>query len=101
MRFTETQNYAGFCEEAKMKTLVEIDSDGVTVWVNGASWLLGRFGRQGIDIHRAVGEQQECGECLFCTHKPTTREDWDVFVTKMSELHGIRVPQRHMPRRFR
>lgn len=78
-----------------------VESDGVTVWVNGPTSLLGRFGRLGIDIHQPLDEQKTKGECLFCTHGPTTKEDWDLFVVKMKEYFGIRVPRHVMPTRFR
>jgi hypothetical protein len=80
----------------------EISTDGRTVWVNSAV-CLGRFGRLGIDVHKDITEQmaRTGTECLFCTHTPTTRADWDLFVVKMKELHGVIVPQKYMPRRFR
>lgn len=78
----------------------EIITDGRTVWVN--TWCcIGRFGFAGIDIHREPGEAQTKGECLYCTHEPTTRTDWDTFVQKMKELHGVEVPQQFMPDRFK
>jgi hypothetical protein len=55
----------------------------------------------GIDVHRPMDEQQEKGECLYCTHEPVTRADWDVFVAKMKEHLGITVPKRYLPKRFR
>lgn len=79
----------------------EIHDDGKTVWVNGVYGLLGRFGVNGIDIHRPMNEQMERGEYLHYTYGPTTRNDWDVFVTKMAEHFGIHVPDEHMPIRFR
>jgi len=79
----------------------DIVSDGVTVWVNGAMGLLGRFGRNGIDIHRPLAAQAEHGECLFCTNTPTTAVDWDVFVSKMQELHGVKVHGKYIPTRFK
>lgn len=79
----------------------EIHSDGVTVWVNSEDGLIGRFGRHGIDIHRVLCQQSSAGECLYCTHAKTTSEDWDTFVAKMLELYGVRVPEKHKPRRFR
>ena len=78
-----------------------IHTDDTTVWVNGAGGLLGRFGVQGIDVHRPMDEQTERGECLHCTHGPTTRQDWDVFVQKMVEHFGIKVSSKYMPQRFR
>lgn len=77
-----------------------VQSDGVTVWVNGPAFCMGRFGRNGIDIHRAPGSQLELGECLFCTHAPTTEEDWETFKTKMNELYGVTVSDKHRPDRF-
>jgi len=78
-----------------------VDSDGITVWVNGEGGLLGRFGKYGIDIHRPVGEQSAYGECLFCTHAETTYMDWRTFCKKMRTIFGVRVAVRHMPKRFR
>lgn len=76
-------------------------TDGITVWVNGGGGLIGRFGRQGVDIHQPMSEQQTHGECLFCTHGPTTPADWDTFVEKMLELHQIKVSAKFKPKRFR
>jgi len=78
----------------------DISTDGRTVWVNSVDGLLGRFGLQGIDIHRPLSEQRTQGECLHCTHGPTTRADWDVFVVKMREHFRIDVPKKYMPKRF-
>jgi hypothetical protein len=80
----------------------DITTDGRTVWVNSAA-CIGRFGMMGIDIHVDIAQQmaRESSECLFCTHTPTTRTDWDTFVQKMKELHNVTVPQKYMPRRFR
>ena len=80
---------------------IETTSDGITVWINGFDGLLGRFGRQGIDIHRNACEQSENGECLYCTHCVTTAEDWPVFVEKMKELHDVVVVEKYRPNRFR
>jgi hypothetical protein len=81
----------------------DITSDGVTVWVNGAYGLLGRFGRFGVDVHRPMSEQGNKGECLHCTHTylGTTLEDWRVFVQKMEEHHGVVVGEQYMPKRFK
>jgi hypothetical protein len=79
-----------------------IETDGVTVWINGPDGLLARFGRNGIDIHNPLSVQQDSGrECLFCTHTPTDHQDWELFVLKMAELHGITVGPELMPDRCR
>lgn len=80
--------------------LSDISTDGITVWVNGATSLLGRFGQRGIDIHRPIEEQESLGECLHCTHGNTTKEDWYIFRDKMFELHGIVVSEEYIPKRF-
>lgn len=79
----------------------EISSDYRTVWVNSAEGCLGRFGVNGIDIHRPMSEQRTKGECLHCTHEPTTLQDWGIFVLKMKEFFNIRVPAKYLPIRFR
>ena len=85
-----------------MSRRVQIIADGRTVWVNGPSGgCIGRFGISGIDIHREPREQQEKGECLYCTHAVTTRKDWDTFVEKMRELYGVALFPDHMPERLR
>jgi hypothetical protein len=76
----------------------EIVSDGVTVWVNNEIYCIGRFGKFGIDIHKAPSNSSEC---LFCTHGPVTKADWDLFVTKMDELYRVKISNRYMPKRFR
>jgi len=81
--------------------LYDILSDGVTVWVNGEAGLLGRFGKNGIDVHRPMTEQQEHGECLYCTHSTVTLDDWRVFQSKMEEHFGIIISDKYMPKRFR
>jgi hypothetical protein len=74
-----------------------VESDGITVWVNGYKGLLGRFGRAGIDVHQPLKDQQQKGECLYCTHEQTTPDDWPTFVAKMREHHGVEVPEKHRP----
>lgn len=70
--------------------------DAKTLWINGPEGLLARFGMLGIDIHKDNG-------CAggYCTHRLTTREDWELFKVKVAEIHGIIVGDRHMPERLR
>lgn len=78
----------------------EITADGTTVWVNTTEGVcIGRFGRRGIDVHRAPGDQT-LGECLFCTHVETTLEDWKKFVWAMQRHHGVLVSDSFVPDRF-
>lgn len=82
-----------------MKERVQIEAGHRAVWVNVAAGCIGRFGRMGIDVHRAVDDPQYevAGECLHCTHGPVTEQDWTVFQEKMLELHGVEVPDRFKP----
>ena len=73
----------------------QLMSDGVTVWINNKVGSIGRFGLRGIDVHTA-----DTTGCLYCTHGYTRRQDWDVFVEKMLENHGVVVDQKHRPVRF-
>jgi len=86
-----------------MKT-AGIESDGRTVWVAAAvdGSCIGRFGMMGIDIHRSMTDQiAGLGECLLCTHGMTTVSDWETFTRGMRDLHGVVVPEGHMPKRLR
>lgn len=79
----------------------EVISNGVTVWVNREG-CLARFGVHGIDIHCSPTEQRRAGsQCLFCTHTETTRDDWELFKTKVLELYGISVDDTHCPTRLK
>jgi hypothetical protein len=79
----------------------EITTDGKTIWVNGEISLLGRFGLFGVDIHRPLTEQQNKGECLFCTHGKTARRDWELFKIGMKHYFDITVTDKYMPEKFR
>jgi hypothetical protein len=79
-----------------------ITSDGRCVWVNTGKGCIGRFGVNGIDIHHEpMSQASRESECLFCTHEPVTKADWELFVQKMRELYGVSVRAKHMPARFR
>jgi len=70
----------------------EIDSDGRTVWINGPI-LLGRFSKNGIDVH--VDAQCIDGSCSpgACGLK-----EWREFQVLMHAHHEIDVPDNHMPK---
>lgn len=88
-------------KEERIRQLYEVVSDGITVWVNSAKGNLARFGRNGIDIHRSPVQGRQTVECLFCTHAKVTAADWELFVTKVREHHGIEVGDQYRPDRFR
>ena len=92
---------AGMSKTKVMKPKYDILFDGVTVWVNNEYGLVGRFSNMGIDIHNTLNSQETSGECLFCTHKKTTRADWEIFCIKMDQHFDIIVPQHTMPKRFK
>ena len=78
--------------------MVEVLSDGRTVWVNandGSS--IGRFGFGGIDIHKEVSAQKDGTQCLDCTHKTPDLNDWRRFVDGMLTHHGVHVSEKHRP----
>jgi hypothetical protein len=78
----------------------QIDTDGITVWVNDSNGCIARFGVMGIDVHHKLEEQKRQGECLFCTHAKVTAQDWDTFKAKVLEHHGVVVSDRYKPKRF-
>lgn len=64
-----------------------------TVWVNASDGsCIGRFSRRfGIDVHNTAEAQIHDGtpQCLYCTHRPGTPDDWQRFIQKMREHHQI------------
>lgn len=74
----------------------EILSDGIVVWVNRGTGCIGRFGKNGIDVHSV-----DTVTCLHCTHERTSAGDWEVFKEKMIEHHLVLVTDIHKPKRFR
>ena len=78
---------------------IQIQSDGVTVWVNdNTGYCIGRFGRMGIDIHAGPDSDTEC---LYCTHQPVTKTDWQTFVDGMKKFHNVTGLEKHCPLRFK
>lgn len=78
---------------------VEINFDGKTVWVNSADGCcIGRFSRQGIDIHHDAHEQMRRGQqCLDCRKGPTAMPDWIHFQEAMLRHFNVVVSDRYMP----
>jgi len=65
-----------------------------TVWIHASDGVtVGRFGKFGIDIHNSMEVQLETGvQCLLCTHRPVTINDWRIFREKANELWSIDIP---------
>lgn len=85
------------------KRTISIDADGVSVWVNDSYCCLARFGRAGIDVHKAIrpNKPKPETECLHCTHEKTTWHDWQHFKASVEEHHGVVVTDDFMLKRFR
>ena len=76
----------------------EISTDGKTVWVNGPSVCIGRFGRGGVDVHRDAAGQMDSGDaCLDCFTDGTPAEMWDRFRASMLKFHDVDVPENFRP----
>jgi hypothetical protein len=70
--------------------LVEVSSDGKTVWVNGAGgWSIGRVSMTGVDYGGSSRLKAKAG--------PLTKNDWVCFQFDMLDIHGVRVSDKHMP----
>lgn len=78
---------------------VSVSTNGVTVWVNSSTVLLGRFGMMGVDVHSA--DPKAGVHCLHCTHGRTNKSDWGVFKLAMLTYHGVVVDDEYMPERLR
>ena len=77
----------------------EVMSDGRTVWVNAADGCcVGRFSKQGIDVHYGAEQQMLIGrQCLQCKKGPCDAEDWLEFRAAMRLHFNINVAEAHAP----
>tara|TARA_B100002049_G_scaffold165549_1_gene124258 strand:+ start:19991 stop:20593 length:603 start_codon:yes stop_codon:yes gene_type:complete len=64
------------------------------VWVHCSDGsTVGRFGRQGVDIHTTVTEQLAgAKQCRLCTHGVPTKKEWKMFINKAYEYWGVVIP---------
>ena len=75
----------------------EICADGRVVWINDATGLIGRFSRNGIDVH--VNGQCKGASCVKGPFTPKTgAEAWFSFKVKMLELHSVKVAEKYRPK---
>jgi hypothetical protein len=81
---------------------VQVETDGVTTWVNTELGCLARFGLRQAEIFKLSPGCESLDGYAFITHSPlTAQSDWKKFVAKMRELYGFEVTDEYMPRRFR
>ena len=80
--------------------MTEIISDGKVVWINGSDGCnIGRFSRNGIDIHHSAEKQITAGsQCLDCKAGPCTDVDWEHFKLGMLRIYNILIGDNHKPR---
>ena len=74
---------------------LQLSDNRTAVWVHSSDGsTVGRFGRQGVDLHNTVTAMlQGAPECRLCTHGKPTKADWELFREKVLEWWGIRVPE--------
>jgi hypothetical protein len=86
-----------------VKHQVLVSPDRCTLWVNSGvtSACLARFSSKGIDIHVDMDKQVSGKQhCLFCNVGPDPwnpiplRSEWELFKTKLAELHGVKISSR-------
>lgn len=79
--------------------LFQLLVDHQTVWVNADDGMaVGRFSKFGVDVHHDAETQMRLGtQCLACVHDFPPAEGWQVFVDKMEEHYGVRVPDDARP----
>lgn len=74
---------------------IQFSQQGDAVWIHSYDdgSTVGRFSRQGVDIHNTVTEQLAGKpECRLCTHGRVTVDDWELFKEKSLEFWGVAVP---------
>lgn len=81
---------------------VDIQSDGRTVWVNGADGCcVGRFSQYGVEIHHTAEAQMTTGDqCLDCKAGPTNLLDWEHFKVGMKSYYGVEISDKHRPKKI-
>ncbi|WP_230390894.1 hypothetical protein [Reinekea sp. G2M2-21] len=65
------------------------------IWVHSCAdgSTVGRFGKNGVDIHNTITEQLAgAPECRHCTHGRVTAADWQMFREKALEYWRVDIP---------
>lgn len=78
---------------------LDVSGDGRTLWVNyedGSN--VGRFSKTfGVDCHTTITEQMAGkSQCLWCTHEPPGKPEWDRFRAVMLEQYNVEIPENLM-----
>ena len=74
---------------------IQVSQDKGTVWIHAADGsCIGRFSkRAGLDVHKSASVVMEGGtECLYCTHRPAGKDDWETFCEQVMFHHRVPVP---------
>lgn len=72
----------------------QIEWDGRCVWINdNTGCCIGRFTRNGVDVHRTGPEQVGTGQqCLDCFNDADPSLAWSRFVDSMRVHHRVEIP---------
>ncbi len=78
-----------------MTFILQLSSCRDRVWVHASDGsTVGRFSVRGIDIHHSLADQEATGkQCLHCTHRPSTADDWDFFRAHAQAAWGLTIPE--------
>jgi len=78
---------------------IQVSGDGGTCWVhyNDGS-TIGRFSKIfGVDCHSSMTDQMAGkSQCMWCTHEPPGKTEWDRFRAVMLESYSVVVPENLM-----
>lgn len=90
--YTEA-NWNWFFQLRPIGYYVEYANNKDIIWVHATDGsTVGRFGKNGVDIHTTVSEQMAGkGQCRLCTHRASTSEDLALFINKAAQFWGVDV----------
>lgn len=75
-----------------------VETDGRVVWVNSSMGMcIGRFSKDGVDVHADYDGQRAGIHCLDCIHDLPPVEAWDRFVASMKKFHDVDVDASFRP----
>lgn len=88
------EHWGWFLSDNKMFYELQVSESKDALWVHSSDGsTVGRFGKQGVDIHNTVTEQLNgASECRLCTHGAPTKSQWQLFIDRAYEYWGVIVP---------